>query len=385
MIRVVTRTGYVTSGSALALLAAGVLASYPELVMLGLSGLAAMLVAGIWMLARPQITAVREIRPYRVSEGSPARGALTVTNSGPRRSPPLVVTETIAGRRITVPLPSLPAGGSYETTYSLPTARRGRYLIPALTIGHSDPLRLLHMGRTYSGETVLHVHPRVHHVAPVPIGGPRDVEGPTSAHSPQGGVAFHSLRDYQPGDDTRLIDWKSTARTGSLMVRHNVVPDEPRHLVVLDSSTGPYAGASFEDAVRVAASLCVAACRSGFPIDLRVTRDVGDPIPPPGDTELSALDLLSGVEHPTADRGLSALTELVHDVLDSHEGTALCVVTGQAAGEHLDMLASLLPRFLTVSLVQIGEPSAATPRGVIAVNAPTSERFAATWNQVVPP
>lgn len=381
MSRVLTRTGVVVGISTVVLLVAGIQADYPEVVMIGLAGVVALVVAGVWMLLRPQITAVREIRPQRVSEGNPARAVLTVTNTGTRRSPPLVAIETIAEQRVTVPLPSLAAGVSHETTYPLPTGRRGRHAIPALSVGHSDPLRLLQIGSPCSGGSVLYVHPRIHDVAPVSLGGPRDLEGPTSSRSPQGGIAFHSLRDYHPGDDWRLIDWKSTARTGSLVVRHNVIPDEPRHLVVLDTSAGPYAGTAFEDAVRVAASLCSAASQSGFPIDLRVT---DDETPPSDDSELAALDLLSGVESTTTDPGLSTLAELLTDVLTGSDGTVLVVVTGQAAGEHIDVLSSMGQRFLTVSLVQITTRPSTPPPGVIAVDAPTSERFAALWNQLVP-
>jgi uncharacterized protein (DUF58 family) len=377
---VLTRTGAVVGIATPVLLLAGVQADYPELVMIGLAGVAALVVAAIWMLVRPQISAVREIRPRRVSEGSPARAVLTVKNTGTRRSPPLVVTETVADQRVTVPLPSLAAGAGHETTYPLPTGRRGRYSIPALTVGHSDPLRLLRTGAPCSSGSVLYVHPRIHHVAPVPLGGPRDMEGPTSSRSPQGGIAFHSLRDYEPGDDWRLIDWKSTARTGALVVRHNVIPDEPRHLIVLDTSAKPYAGQAFEDAVRVAASLCSAASQAGFPIDLRVTGDGSQS----GDSELAALDLLSGVESTEAGPGLSHVAELLTDVLAGSDGTVLVVITGQAASEHIDVLSSLGRRFLTVSLAQITEQPVTTPRGVIAVNAPTSERFAAIWNQLVP-
>jgi uncharacterized protein (DUF58 family) len=381
---VFTRTGVIVGISSAVLLLIGVLADYPELVMIGLAGVAATLVAALWMLVRPQLGAVREISPHRVPEGETARGVLTVTNTGLRRSPPLVVTETIADRRLSVSLPSLAAGARYETTYPLPTGRRGRYVIPALTIGHSDPLRLMKVGRTCSDGSVLFVHPRVHHVAPVPVGGPRDVEGPTTSRSPEGGMAFHSLREYQPGDDWRLIDWKSTARTGTLVLRHNVIPDEPRHLVVLDTSAEPYEGDSFEDAVRVAASLCVAASESGYPMDLRAT-GAGEQPSNWSDNPTAALDLLSTVDSSTTDRGLEALVEIVRELLATGESAALAVVTGRATPAHIDLLASLRPRFLTLTLIQICEAGPETVhRDVIAVTAPTSESFTAKWNHLVP-
>jgi len=47
----------------------------------------------------------------------------------------------------------------------------------------------------------------------VPAGRARDLDGPTFDSSPQGSAAFHTLRDYVPGDERRHIHWRSTART----------------------------------------------------------------------------------------------------------------------------------------------------------------------------
>lgn len=382
----ITRAGAVVAGAAVVLLLAGVWADYPELVMLGLAGVAALVVAGAWMLARPRLAAVREVSPSRVQAGTSAYGVLTVANTGRRRSPPSLVVETVAGRRVAVPLPSLAAGDEFETVYPLPTARRGRYVIPALKFGHTDPLRLFQVERAGSGESVLYVHPRVHRIAPVPVGGPREVEGATSAGSPQGGVAFHSLRGYQPGDDWRRIHWKSTARNGTLMVRHHVIPDEPRQLIVLDTSAKPYDDESFEEAVQVAASVCVAAGRANFPLACRTTANPAEDRA--GDSEVtSALDLLSGAQRSTEDRGLSALTGLVRDVVATGESAALTIVTGRADPGQPAILTALRWDFPTVTLVRIGRTEPISPSvvaGVFTIDARTSTEFAVRWNRLFP-
>ncbi|GGM40246.1 hypothetical protein GCM10012275_09040 [Longimycelium tulufanense] len=378
--------------SAVVLLLAGTWADYPELIALGLAGVATLLVAAGWMLVRPRLRAVRETSPQRVAEGARAYGVVTVTNTAGRRSPPVVATETVGNDRINVPLPSLEAGGSVRMMYALPTGRRGRYVIPPFEVDHTDPLRLLRSGGSCGGHSILYVHPRVHTVVPMSFGGPREMEGPTSSSSPQGGVTFHSLRDYHPGDNWRRIHWKSSARVGKLLVRHNVVPDEPRHLIILDTSDGPYDDASFEHAVRVAASLCVAADRAGYPVTLRRTSDWAvAPEPPDSQWDNGAtatLDLLSSLERSSQDRGLLTLTDLVRDVASPDSGVALSVVTGEVEPEHLELLTTMRSCFLTVSLIRIGEKisrSVTTPAGVLAVNARTSSDFAAQWNLVVPP
>jgi uncharacterized protein (DUF58 family) len=377
-----TRSGLVVSGFAVVLLVAGWLADYPELVALGFACLAALLVAGLWMLARPDVSASREVRPHRVATGDEACGVITVTNEARRRSPPIMAAEAVTGRRLTIPVPSLAAGESHQATYPLPTERRGIYQVGPLTIGHSDPLRLMRVGREYATWSTLYVHPRVHAVEPVPTGQTRDMDGPTSSSSPRGGIAFHSLREYEYGDDWRLIHWKSTARLDKFMVRHNVVPNEPRLMVVLDTSQAPYTEKSFEDAVSAAASLCVAAVRGGFPLELHTTGGFSSAAERGFDSTGALLDLLAGVERTADDPGLAALPRMIP--VDG--GVSLGIVTGQPGHEMLGVLPAIRPRFLMVSLIQFAERFAGPPpslRGVVGVSVHNGEEFAAAWNHLV--
>lgn len=372
-----TRTGAAMACAAVALVALGVWADYPELVTLGLTAGATLLLAVLWLVAAPRLTVEREVRPHRVFEGTAAQGALTVTNIGRRRSPPLQVTETLAGHRTTVLVPALAANDSCTVGYPLPVTKRGRYLIPPVELGHSDPMRLLHRGRARGGELVVHVYPRIHPLATISAGGPHDAEGHTANSSPPGGVAFHSLREYAAGDDWRRIHWGATARTGTVMARHMVIPDEPRQLVLLDTSSASYPGSMFEEAVRVAASFCVAAEHAGLPVLLRTTGAA--------ETRSSgtALELLSTVK-PGADGGLTALPERVRDVVSDVQGVALTVVTGRVDAGVAQLLMSSRPRFLSISLAQLVTSDSGTrPRGVLAVAAPSSDQFAAAWNRVV--
>ncbi|PZG42609.1 hypothetical protein C1I98_19595 [Spongiactinospora gelatinilytica] len=65
----------------------------------------------------------------------------------------------------------------------------------------------------------------------------------------------------------RHVHWRSSARTGTLMVRQLVDASLPGTTVVLDTREGAYASAQlFETAVDAAASVAVAAAGAGFPV-----------------------------------------------------------------------------------------------------------------------
>jgi uncharacterized protein (DUF58 family) len=90
----------------------------------------------------------------------------------------------------------------------------------------------------------------------------RDLEGQTTRDLTASDVAFHALREYQPGDDRRYIHWKSTAKQGVHMVREFEQTRRSHLLVALSLASADYEDdEQFELAVSVAGSLGVRALR----------------------------------------------------------------------------------------------------------------------------
>lgn len=70
------------------------------------------------------------------------------------------------------------------------------------------------------------------------------------------GYDLHRIREYMPDDSARHVDWKATARTGSLKVREFSREDERKLRIVFDNpAPGVLPPEVYERAVRMAASL----------------------------------------------------------------------------------------------------------------------------------
>ena len=274
---------------------------------------------------------------------------------------------------------SLDAGASHTRPYRLPTDHRGKFRVGPLTISRADPFQLIRTGQDQRSTHTLWVHPQTHRMSPFPNGATRSLEGATSGEAPQGGVAFHTLREYVVGDDLRLIHWKSSAKTDRLMVRHNVDTFQPRTLVIFDVDRRLYDADSFEDAVRVVSSLVVANCTSNFPVRLRTTAGLvlGSET---GDRLERFLDHLALVKPSRS----ASLRNLPAQMTTERGGFSLAVITGRAGVTELAAVGPLRTRYSNVTIGRMGVRSTggvfALP-GAVLINAGTSTEFTQAWNR----
>src|SRR6185369_7808964 len=89
------------------------------------------------------------------------------------------------------------------------------------------------------------------------------------------GHELFSMRDYQPQDDLRHIDWKATARSRRLTVREFTSEDERRITIVLDTRLPNELSDRFERGVVQAASLIKHFIDERAEVRLVLGRDVG--------------------------------------------------------------------------------------------------------------
>ena len=90
---------------------------------------------------------------------------------------------------------------------------------------------------------------------------------------PNGTDEFYGLRDYRPGENPRLIDWKRTARTGRMVSREMTEVSPPRIVVVVDTYNPDGAAAratEIERSIAQAASLVEVAIEAGLAVGLAV-------------------------------------------------------------------------------------------------------------------
>ncbi|MFC8784468.1 DUF58 domain-containing protein [Streptomyces nigra] len=169
---------------------------------------------------------------------------------------------------------NIPAGERRRLTTRLRPTRRGDRQADRVTIRSYGPLGLFARQATHKVPWTVRVLPpftsRKH--LPSKLARLRELDGRTSLITRGEGTEFDSLREYVPGDDTRSIDWRATARHSTVAVR-TWRPERDRHiLLVLD--TGRTSAGRVGDAPRLDASMDAAlllaalASRAGDRVDL---------------------------------------------------------------------------------------------------------------------
>jgi uncharacterized protein (DUF58 family) len=151
--------------------------------------------------------------------------------------------------------PYLPGRSSQAAAVPLRFAHRGRYRQDAFGLVTRFPFSFLKRTRRIALGRELIVYPPIEmtdaSLEVLPL-----ITGEFEAFVRGRGCGLYRIREYQPEDSCKHVDWKATAKTNELKVREFTREDERKLRVVFDNPCpGDLAGPDYEKAVELAASL----------------------------------------------------------------------------------------------------------------------------------
>jgi uncharacterized protein (DUF58 family) len=294
--------------------------------------------------SRYKLACSRSLDPQRVPIGASSRVVLRLQNMSRLPTGTLLLEDRLPyalGSRPRVVLERLGAHQASSVAYTVRADVRGRYEVGPLVVRLTDPFGLCELTRAFPSVDRLTVIPQVLTLPTVRLASEYAGTGDSRARS----VAVHgeddaATREYRRGDDLRRVHWKSTARTGELMVRREEQPWESRATVVLDTRAVAHRGegptASFEWAVSAAASVAVHLRQSSYKLRL-VTGSGIDADAREGGGEGLLLDHLADVR--LSQRG--DVASLVERVRERSDGGLIIALLGTLSTAEAELLAGL--------------------------------------------
>jgi uncharacterized protein (DUF58 family) len=291
VLRVVRPIGWVLAGGALALFVAGRMLGWQELVIVAAIAAATLVLCALFLLGRTDYAVGLDLTRTRVVVGERAVGALTLANTGTRSILPSRVVLPVGAGRGEFAVGRLAPGQEAEELFAIPTQRRAVLQVGPVSVVRGDPLGLFERVHRRDQPVDLFVHPRTVLFGGQSLGFLRDLEGLPATDLSRDDVSFHALREYVPGDDRRHVHWRSSARTGQLMVRQYEETRRSHFVIGLSTLAAEYADPDeFELAVSAAGSIGLRALRDSQRVEVRVQE-----AELPAATGKQFLDALSGL------------------------------------------------------------------------------------------
>jgi len=262
-----------------------VLLGFDSLMRVGILAVALPLLAALAVgQARYRFGASRRLSPQRVSPGQQSTVTLSMANGGAMPMGLLLLEDHVPyalGTRARFVLDQAGPRWHENVDYTVRSEVRGRYEVGPLSIRVSDPFGFIELVRTFKETSPLMVVPTVHALPSIQLQGEWTGQGENRPRAFAVGSAEDvTTREYRRGDDLRRVHWRSTARTGELMVRREEQPWQSRATIVLDSRRtahrGSGAASSLEWLVSAAASVAVHLTHAGFAVRLVTDRPLSD-------------------------------------------------------------------------------------------------------------
>ncbi|HEY5924795.1 MAG TPA: DUF58 domain-containing protein [Kofleriaceae bacterium] len=231
--------------------------------------------------------------PPRIFAGEPFLMEVVIKNGKPNRASYSIEVEDLQGK---TPIDKrcyflkIPEAKSQRTSYRHTFVKRGLYTLTGYRLATKFPFALFRKSRDVDAKLEVLVYPaRVAVPRPPPRAATR---GDAVADRLGRRGEFFGLRERRPGDDRRDVHWKSSARSGRLLVREyedelarrvviavdNALPQAVRDAVT-DGALTPAHDAqvsAVERAISIASSLASTYLESGWTVEL-VSRGVHVP------------------------------------------------------------------------------------------------------------
>jgi uncharacterized protein (DUF58 family) len=137
--------------------------------------------------------------------------------------------------------------------------QRGHLHLQGVVFSVTDPFGLCRSySRARAPQTVL-ILPKRYLLPPISLGGASEYQpgGVSLAASVGESAEFMSVREYRRGDPLRHIHWKSTSKTGKLIVKEFQNEFFVRQALILDTFLEEPNSPLFEEAVSIAASFAL--------------------------------------------------------------------------------------------------------------------------------
>lgn len=269
VVDVVSPLGLVLAGLAAVLAVTGVLLGWREPLALAAVLVGMLAIAALFLLGRAAFVMSIELAPRRVVAGERAIGRLLLRNMANRASSPVSVEVPVGDGLAVFSVPALAAEEEREELFAVPTERRAVILAGPARSVRGDALGIFRRAVPWTPQIELFVHPRTTPVPALTTGLIHDLEGQTSRTLTDSDMSFHALREYVTGDDVRHVHWRSTARTGTLMIRQFEQTRRSQVTIMLPENGRFYASTDeFELAVSLVASLAVQIIREGTPVSV---------------------------------------------------------------------------------------------------------------------
>jgi uncharacterized protein (DUF58 family) len=258
---------------------AGRLVGTWELYLLAFAFLAAVIVSWLLVFANGRrVHVTRTLSTERPVAGDEPEFIFSVKNASLLPGPQLTLRSPLAGLStgdLELEIESLSPRTQILLKRHAGLINRGVHILPAVEAVAEDPIGITGAVRKVTEPLVVTVLPRIASLESCALypdaGLKHDWSGRYGLRS-IGASEFKGVRPHQPGEPLSHIDWKSTAKTGVLMLREMEEPAGADITMLLDGTAAEVLGeppdSNFELAVRAAGSIADFVLRSGRGVSL---------------------------------------------------------------------------------------------------------------------